>query len=333
MRPAVVASRFAPHGVPVLRGLTRAGITALFGPPPIDPERSPGDPGLYGPSSATWEVIGDFAAIPGGLRALLVQLLHPHAMAGVADHSAFEEDPLRRLQRTSAYVTTTAFGSLDEAVSVARMVRGAHRTVTGIAPDGQRYRASDPHLLTWVSIALTSSFLAAYHAFGPRPVDRRLADRFVAEQAVAAAMLDPRVDLDALAADPAGRAALVAGRPELPMISDGTLPMSLSELEAALAAFRPELGLTAQGEAAYRFLLRPPLPLPLRAAYLPLLAGALSTLPDDLRALLGREGNRLADEALRRGSQGLIDTLRLTAGPSMSRQVAEERLTAVQDAA
>jgi hypothetical protein len=146
-------------GLPIVRDAVRRVLTRMFGPPPFDPNRDPGDPGLTGPGSPSWRIIGEPAAIAGGIRGLLAQVSHPLAMAGVHDHSAFREDPLGRLQRTSAYVTTSTFGSTAEAISVAGRVRAVHPRVHGTAPDGRPYRADDPRLLVWVSISLTSSFL------------------------------------------------------------------------------------------------------------------------------------------------------------------------------
>jgi hypothetical protein len=182
-------------GLPVIRDAVRRVLTRMFGPPPFDPDRDPGDPGLTGPDSPSWRVIGEPAAIAGGIRGLLTQVSHPLAMAGVYDHSAFREDPLGRLQRTSAYVTTSAFGSTAEAIAIAGRVRAVHPRVVGTAPDGRPYRADDPRLLVWVSIALTSSFLATHRLWSPDVLTPAEEDRFVAEQSRIGALLDPEVDL------------------------------------------------------------------------------------------------------------------------------------------
>jgi uncharacterized protein (DUF2236 family) len=284
IRPAREGDR--DPGVPLARAAIRRVLTRLFGPPPFDPDADPGDPGLTGPGSASWIVIGEPAAIAGGLRGLLVQLAHPLAMAGVHDHSAFRADPLGRLQRTSAYVTTSTFGSTREALRVARRVRAVHPKVTGTAPDGRHYRADDPRLLTWVSIALTSSFLAGHRQWAPTTLTPRDEDAFVAQQSRISALLDPRVDLTALERDPDAQAALRAGELPLPMLDDGTLPTTVTALEEVLASFRHELGITHQAREALAFLRRPPIPVAARGGYRSLLAGALGSLDAGLQEAL-----------------------------------------------
>jgi uncharacterized protein (DUF2236 family) len=284
LRPSASGDR--TPGIPIARDAIRRVLTRLFGPPPFDPDADPGDPGLTGPGSASWIVIGEPAAIAGGLRGLLVQLAHPLAMAGVHDHSAFRKDPLGRLQRTSAYVTTSTFGSTREALQVARRVRAVHPKVQGTAPDGRAYRADDPRLLTWVSIALTSSFLAGHRQWAPTTLTPEDEDAFVAQQSRISALLDPRVDLKALDRDAAAQAAMRAGELSLPMVDDGTLPTSVATLEEILDGFRHELGITHQAREALAFLRRPPIPLAARGGYRSLLAGALGSLDPYLQDAL-----------------------------------------------
>lgn len=302
--------------VALWRRAVQGGLEHVFGPFPIDTEADPGDPGLCGPGSASWRIIGDTSAVVGGFRALLMQLLHPHAMAGVYDHSEFRTDPLGRLRRTSAYVLATTFGSTREALAVSRVVRHTHRVVRGVAPDGQPYAASKPDLLAWVSIALTSSFLTANRVYGGRPLDDADADAFVAEQSRIAALLDPRVDLDALEADPAALDDLRAGSRPLPMIQDGTLPGSVAELDAALERYRPLLTMNAQGREGMRFLLWPPIPPVIKVPYMPLLAGALSTIPRRDRRHFGPAANALASPLAVANTRVLVSTLRRLRGPS-----------------
>lgn len=321
----------APAGLPGVRELVRTGMGHIFGPPPFDPSADAGDPGLFGPEAASWRVIGEPAAIVGGIRALLVQMLHPQAMAGVADHSRFRADPLGRLHHTSAYVTATAFGSTAQALGAARAVRRVHAFVRGTAPDGRPYRADDPHLLAWVSLALVSSFLAADRAYAPHPADRPTADAFVAEQARAAALLDPRVDLGALSGDPAALAALRTGDLPLPLLTEGVLPVTVAELTARMGAFRPKLGLNHQGREALRFLSWPPLAPPVRAAYLPMFAGALATLEPWQRRLLGVPGARLAAWPVQANTCALLAAFRLSTGVSPAIQMARRRAAAAPD--
>jgi uncharacterized protein (DUF2236 family) len=328
-----VPTRLTAHGVPGVRDVVRRTLTRMFGPPPIDPERDPGDPGLTGPGSASWRVIGEPAAIAGGIRGLLLQVSHPLAMAGVADHSAFREDPLGRLQRTSAYVTVTTYGSTVEALRVSKRVRAVHPRVHGTAPDGRPYRADDPRLLTWVSIALTSSFLVADRLWAPAPVIGSQADAFVEQQSRISALLDPRVDLDGLLADPTGQAELRAGRIALPMLDDGTLPRTVAELEAVLASYDEELGVNHQGRDALHFLRRPPIPMAARGGYRALLAGAIGSLaPNQQRALELERPAALNRLGVGRAHAALT-LMRATTGTSPSMHAAEHRTDSQRPAA
>jgi hypothetical protein len=318
-----------PGGAPLLRDPVRDALAAVFGEVPFDPARAPGDPGLHGPGSATWQVLGEPAAIVGGVRGLIVQLLHPLAMAGVADHSAFETDTLGRLRRTSAYVTTTAFGALDDVLDISRAVRRRHVPVHGTAPDGRAYRAEAPELLAWVSLALTESFLATDAAYAPRPVHRAQADAFVREQSRVAALLDPRVDLEGLAGDAEGREALRTGRVPLPMIDEGQLPTTLAGLRARVADFEGELELTEQGRYAVSFLERPSLEGPTARAYRPVLAGALATLPADRRQRCGWPTEAWRDRAARTAADSLTAALRLGGGRLAAADAGAERAAMV----
>ena len=137
----------------------------------------------------TWRVHGDPAMMVGGLSALMLQTLHPLAMAGVDEHSSYRDDPLGRLGRTSSFVAGTTFGSTETAERLIRHVRAVHRKVRGVAPDGRPYSADDPELLTWVHVTEVSSFLAAHQAFTPFPVRGEQADRYYHEVATVAERL------------------------------------------------------------------------------------------------------------------------------------------------
>jgi hypothetical protein len=331
-RPPLLSTRAlgraAPHGVPLLRDGVRLALGRVFGPPPFDPEADPGDPGLFGPGSASWPILAEPAAIVGGIRALLVQLTHPLAMAGVAEHSAFRSDAIGRLRRTSGYVTALTFGTTREALEVTRLVRRAHAGVRGHARDGRPYAADDPHLLAWVSIAMTASMLATDAAYAPTPADAATRDRFVAEQARGAALLDPRVDLVTLATDADAIVALQRGELPLPMVEDGSLPVSVSDLEAALAWYRAELTVDDEGRDALRFLLWPPLTPAARLGYLPLLTGALATLPPDLRRILGVPHGWVAAAAARTNTRATLGLLRAAVGASPAVAAATARARA-----
>ncbi|GAA1382746.1 oxygenase MpaB family protein [Pseudonocardia kongjuensis] len=196
-------------------------------------------------------VHGDASMFVGGLRALLLQSLHPLAMAGVAGHSGFRGDPWGRLQRTSYFLAATTFGPADEAQRVIERIRRAHAPVQGVAPDGRRYSASDPHLLRWVHVAEIDSFLAAHDRYGKEPLDARGRDGYVADTA---------------------RVARELGIPDP--------PETAAELAEQLAGYRPELSGTPEARDAARFLLlQPPLPLSARVPYAVLAAASVGLLP------------------------------------------------------
>ena len=196
-------------------------------------------------------VHGDAAMFVGGLRALLLQSLHPLAMAGVADHSDYRGDPWGRLQRTSTFLAVTTFGPADDAQRAVDRVRGIHQRVRGVAPDGRPYHAADPHLLEWVHIAEVDSFLLAHQRYGAAPLDQRGRDEYVAD---------------------AARIASALGVPDPPRTE--------RQLGERIAAFRPELRSTAAARDAARFLLvTPPLPILARVPYALVAATSVSMLP------------------------------------------------------
>jgi uncharacterized protein (DUF2236 family) len=205
----------------------------------------------FAEDSPIQRVHGDASMFVGGLRALLLQSLHPLAMAGVAEHSGFKGDPWGRLQRTSHFLAVTTFGTAADAEAMVRSVRRVHARVRGVAPDGRPYDASDPHLLGWVHVAELDSFLAAHQRFGAQPLDRAERDAYVADAATVARKLG--------VVDP---------------------PVTEREVRERLAEYRPELRSTTEARAAARFiLLSPPLPMLARAPYGLLGAAAVSLLP------------------------------------------------------
>src|SRR5712691_3573760 len=196
-------------------------------------------------------VHADSAMFVGAIRALLMQSLHPLAMAAVAEHSDYRGDPWGRLQRTGHFLGVTTFGYADEARDAIARVRAVHQHVTGTAPDGRPYAASDPHLLTWVHIAEADSFLRAHTRFGTRPLDQAGRDGYVADMA--------RIGAELGVPDP---------------------PRTEAELADRIAQYRAELTATDQARDAARFLLlNPPLPAVARAPYGVLAAAAVSLLP------------------------------------------------------
>jgi uncharacterized protein (DUF2236 family) len=196
-------------------------------------------------------VHGDSSMFVGGIRALLLQSLHPLAMAAVAGHSGYRGDPWGRLQRTSYFLAVTTFGRASDAEATIQRIRAIHEQVTGTAPDGRPYAASDPHLLTWVHIAEADSFLRAHSRFGVEPLDQAGRDGYVADMAQIGARL---------------------GVPDPPRTE--------AELTARITEYRAELASTADARAAARFLLvNPPLPVIARPPYGLLAAAAVSLLP------------------------------------------------------
>lgn len=208
-------------------------------------------PRWFAEDRAIRRVHADASMFVGGLRALLLQSLHPLAMAGVAQHSDYRTDPWGRLQRTADFLAATSFGTTEVAEAAVARVRMVHQRVRGRASDGRPYSANDPHLLRWVHICEVDSFLASYQRYGAEPLTPSDADEYVADMAVVAS-------------------ALGVNHP----------PTSVRELRAEFVEFRPELGGTREAREAARFLLlEPPLPLPARPAYGLLAAAAVSLLP------------------------------------------------------
>jgi uncharacterized protein (DUF2236 family) len=234
-------------------GLQTAIRKTLVGDqPPVRDLSQPvsGDTGLFGPDSVTWRVHADSAMLIGGIRALLLQTIHPLAMAGVADHSAYRTDPTGRLWRTASFVGTTTYGTTDEARQAVAIVKKVHERVVGQAPDGRAYAANDPHLMAWVHHTLVESFLVSYQRYGASKLSDADADRYVAEQARLGDLMG--------VASPAH---------------------SVSELREAMNSIRGELKAGNQARSAIRFLLVPPLQLAARGPYAVLCAAAVGLLP------------------------------------------------------
>ncbi len=243
-----------------LRNRVLSSATSPFGhaPYPLAGTLSyPGDPGLLGPDSVSWRVIGDVSAFSGGIRALLTQAAHAEVMAGVADHSRYADDPLGRLSRTSAYVTATTFGAIPEVEAAVRAVRRAHRPVEGSSERGREYSAANPAHGAWVHNVLTDSFLATYLAFGAEQLSAGEADRFVEEQRAVGALLD---------ADP--------------------MPATAESLALWISG-HPDLVATAGMAEVVRFLRNPPLGWALKVGYRMLYLGAVATMPRRVTRTLG----------------------------------------------
>lgn len=231
------------------------------------------DVGLFGPGSVTWKVVGHPVALVGGLRALIVQSLHPLAMAGVAQHSDYRTRSLERLRRTSLYVVATTFGDTKTAHEAAARVKRMHAHVKGTDPvTGRTYSAADPETQLWVHCVEIHSLMAAYRAYGGR-LDPEEQDAYIAESARVAALLD---------------------------IDPADVPSSTAELREYWERVRPELCVSESARAAIDFVLHPPLTRELLPLQVPLritAAAAVAITPRNLRRMAGIDRPAILDRA------------------------------------
>jgi uncharacterized protein (DUF2236 family) len=230
------------------------------------------DVGLLGPDSAAWKVLGHPAGLVGGLRALIIQALEPHAMAGVADFDNYRQNGLRRLRRTSYYVMATAFGDRATAEAAARRVRAAHRRVKGTDPvTGESYSANDPETQLWVHCVEWHSFLASYRAYGGS-ITPEEQDRYIYEGA---------------------RIAALVGVPE------EMVPKSTAEMRDYFEAMRPRLCVSAASRDAIDFVVKLSMDRELLALQAPLrvyASAAVAIVPKHLRQLAGIDRWRVFDD-------------------------------------
>jgi uncharacterized protein (DUF2236 family) len=238
-------------------GLFQRGAAAFAASVPADPA----DDGFFGPQSVTWRLHADLSAPVSGLRSLLLQALHPLAMAGVDQHSQWRADPAGRFASTSAYVLTTTYGDRASALAVADRVRKIHEWVRGTDPvTGRHYEAGDPHLLIWVHAALVDSGLVAADLYGT-PLSAADKDAYVAE---------------------------MTGAAELVGIPAGRAPASVAELEAYFTAIRPELTVSPGAAATAAYLIEMPEVEPeLADIWRELAAASIASLPDWARQMYG----------------------------------------------
>ncbi|MFC3690638.1 oxygenase MpaB family protein [Chenggangzhangella methanolivorans] len=150
----------------------------------------PSAEGLFPPGSIVRAVHADFTSMMiGGVGSLLLQMLHPSALAGVWDHSDFRKDMAGRLRRTARFVSVTTYGAKDDALAAIARVRAIHEKVAGALPDGTPYAASDPELLRWVHVAETRCFLEAHLRYRAPRTPAADQDRYFAEMASVARLL------------------------------------------------------------------------------------------------------------------------------------------------
>jgi uncharacterized protein (DUF2236 family) len=248
---------------------------------------NPADDGFFGPRSVTWRLTSDLTGLVAGLRSLIVQALHPLAMAGVEQHSDWRSDPVGRFASTSAYVVSITYGDKAAAERAAAIVRKIHSRIHGTdTVTGKPYAASDPDLLLWVHAVQVDSTLKAATLFGTK-IPAEDADRYVAEMTAAAALI---------------------GMP------DGLAPASTAELDAYLTSVRPQLRRTTAAAETAAFLLDPPgLDDEVAELWDELREGVLTSLPDWATGIYGFAPTKTTPErrAEIRQALGVLDAVTL----------------------
>ncbi len=256
-------------------------------PPPRceDPETA------YFPVDGVARIVhGDLSSmLVGGIGSLFFQLLHPLAMAGVAQHSRYQNDPFGRLLQTANFIGTTTYGTRSDAYAAIERVLAVHEAVRGTADDEAPYYANDPHLLAWVHAAETSMFLRGYLRFGKLRLTRDQCDTYVKEMS--------RLARDLNVEDP---------------------PSTVAQLDATIERFRPELRLSNDGVIGRDFVINGFSKGPLqRAAYRLLVLSALELLDPWARDLLGvRTKPFLIRHVIRGATHLLCSTLRAFVPPT-----------------
>ncbi|HVJ36988.1 MAG TPA: oxygenase MpaB family protein [Stenotrophomonas sp.] len=255
--PSLLRSLTAPAAAPLRRWVLGAFPRGESG---IEYDSPEGDPGLFGPDSVTWRVHAEFPGmLAGGLCALMLQALHPRALAAVYDHSNFRTDLVGRLRRTTHFVAGTTYAPTAEAERLIARVRAIHARIAGHTDDAQPYRADEPALLTWVHVTEAYGFLQGCRRYG-RPVPAAIADRYYAETRRVAAAL---------------------GATEV--------PASEAAVAAYFAAMLPQLRVGQQAREVLGVLAGARLPVPAPGLSRDVFLGAgAALLPDWACALLGR---------------------------------------------
>jgi uncharacterized protein (DUF2236 family) len=244
--------------------------------------------GFFGPDSISWRIHSDPSFSVGGIRALLLQALHPVAMDGVHRFSAgFRTDPWPRLTRTAEYVATLTFGSRRDALRAVRRVRGMHAPLGATEEStGRSYRVDDPDLLLWVHNCEVDSLLSVARRAGV-PLTDDDADRYVAEQVTAATLIG---------------------------IPEADAPTTVDALSGYFERVRPELALTPPARAAYGFIVLPPMPgwvqllTPARPGWAGLATLAVATLPRWARRMYGLPAFGLTEPAATAAVKALRQT-------------------------
>ncbi|MDB5985409.1 MAG: hypothetical protein JWR16_462 [Nevskia sp.] len=243
-----------------------------------------GDPGLFGPDSVTWRIHADFPGMmSGGICALMLQTLHPLALAGVWDHSSFRDDVLGRLRRTSGFVAGTTFAPKAEALQLIAKVERIHQRVRGTAQDGRAYSADDPDLLTWVHATEMLSFLNGYQRYRQIELPLAIQDRYYAETSLIAERLGAR-----------------------------GVPKSAAAVATYFEAVQPQLEYSARSIAVLEVLNRVDLPIPLAGVSRQLFIGAGAALlpPWALQLMRRSRARQLRDRTAARSLQAIAPVLR-----------------------
>ncbi len=291
----------SPDPIARLRRAVLPPVRAAFGTDRFPEEQYTeplGDPGLFGPESVTWRIHADAAMLIGGVSAVILQTLHPLAMAGVADHSEWRQRPFQRLSRTSSFVTATTYGSTPVAERIIDVVRAVHERVVGVAPDGRRYRANDPALLGWIHAAEVSSFLSAHRRYSLLPVSPADQDRYCDEMRVVGVRLG--------ATD---------------------LPASRAEMASYFESVRPELVAGPLAIDTVHYLRTTPFrDRSLQVAYRIILQAAIGLLPTFARDMLALNTEPLLELVTARvTANALLNVMRLAAGTPPALRQAQER--------
>ncbi len=270
--------------LPLVRHALVSGVRGIFndrtrGQQPVARSQH----ALFEPGSVIWRVHGDVTTMMvGGVAALLLQMLHPAALAGVWDHSTFRDDMLGRLRRTARFIAVTTFGEASEAAAAIAQVRDVHSRIHGTLPNGAPYTASDPHLLAWVHVTEAVSFLDAWILYGDPDMSLADQDRYFKEFAQIAR---------ALGAEP--------------------VPESRAEAETLIASIRPELVANERTREVARKVLeqRPPSFVvgPVQAL---VMRAAIDLLPDWARRMHRRHGSGPGRPLVHGITSGVAGTLR-----------------------
>jgi uncharacterized protein (DUF2236 family) len=256
-------------------------------PPWLEVIAAGDEPGLYMPTDAPWIVHADFGTLVGGIRALLMQALHPGSLTGVATHSRYEQDALGRLAGTVRWLTVTTFGSHAAVAGESQRVNRMHKRVTGeyetAAGEQRPYKAADPDLLLWVHIAFMDSFLRCHQMYAWREIPGGA---------------DAYVRLWAKSVEPLGL---------------DSAPMNEAELLREIERYKVELVATPKTLDVVKFIKRPPLPVLARPVYWLLFEAAVVSLPIEFRELLGLKAK--SAKIIKPLTRGVLRFIRIAIGP------------------